>query len=123
VLVQGVEGDKNALGYFGYAYYTENQDKLKAVEIDGGSGCVAPNEETVLGGTYTPLSRSLFIYVSKAALEKPEVKAFMEFYMDPANKSFVQETGYIPLKDDVYAKALESLKQAEAAAPTASPSP
>lgn len=123
VLVQGVEGDKNALGYFGYAYYVENQDKLKAVEVDGGSGCVAPNEEDVLNGSYAPLSRSLFIYVSKAALEKPEVKAFLEFYMDPANKPFVEETGYIPLKDDAYAKALESLKQAEAGAPAASPSP
>jgi phosphate transport system substrate-binding protein len=123
VLVQGVEGDQNALGYFGYAYYAENQDKLKAVEIDGGSGCVAPNEEDVLNGTYTPLSRSLFIYVSKQALAKPEVKAFVDFYLDPANKSFVQETGYIPLPDDAYIKAQDSLKQAESASPAASPSP
>ncbi|HEY9619430.1 MAG TPA: PstS family phosphate ABC transporter substrate-binding protein [Crinalium sp.] len=125
VLVQGVEGDKNALGYFGYAYYVENKDKLKAVEIDGGSGCVAPNEEDVLNGSYAPLSRPLFIYVSKKALERPEVKAFVEFYMNPSNKSFVQETGYVPLKDNAYAKAQDALKQAEAGAgaPAASPSP
>ena len=102
VLVQGVEGDKNALGYFGYAYYVENKDKLKAVEIDGGSGCVAPNEEDVLNGTYKPLSRPLFIYVNKAALSKPEVKAFIDFFTDPANKGLVSETGYVPLSDEQY---------------------
>jgi phosphate transport system substrate-binding protein len=102
VLVQGVEGDKNALGYFGYAYYIENEGRLKAVEIDGGSGCIAPSEENVLAGTYTPLSRSLFIYVNKKELERPEVKAFIQFYTDPANKEFVAETGYVPLDDAKY---------------------
>ncbi|MEP1074000.1 PstS family phosphate ABC transporter substrate-binding protein [Leptolyngbya sp. PL-A3] len=105
VLVQGVEGDKNALGYFGYAYYAENQDKLKAVEIDGGEGCVAPNEEDVLNGTYKPLSRPLFVYVNKAALAKPEFKAFVDFITDPANKQFVSETGYVPLSDEQYTEA------------------
>lgn len=105
VLVQGVEGDKNALGYFGYAYYVENQDKLKAVEIDGGEGCVAPNEEDVLNGTYKPLSRPLFLYVNKAALAKPEMKAFVDFITDPANKQFVSETGYVPLSDEQYTEA------------------
>lgn len=111
VLVQGVAGDVNALGYFGYAYYVENQDSLKAVEIDGGSGCVAPNEEGVLNGTYAPLSRLLFIYVSKNAIaERPEVKAFIDFYTDPANKELVAETGYVPLTDDKYAEVKELLK-------------
>jgi len=111
VLVTGVEGSKSALAYFGYAYYVENEDKLKAVEIDGGNGCVAPNKEDVVNNTYAPLSRPLFIYVSKKALaEKPEVKAFVDFYTDPANRGFVEETGYVGLPDDAYAKVKESLK-------------
>jgi phosphate transport system substrate-binding protein len=106
VLVQGVEGDENALGYFGYAYYAENQDRLKAVEIDGGSGCVAPSAETVVDKTYAPLARSLFIYVSKQAVdERPEVKAFIDFMLDPANRAFVEETGYVPLSDESYTEA------------------
>ena len=68
VIVQGVAGDKNALGYFGYTYFEENADTLKAVEVDSGDGCVAPSAETARDGTYTPLSRPLFIYVDKKAL-------------------------------------------------------
>lgn len=103
VIVQGVVGDPNALGYFGYAYYVENQDTLKAVEIDGGEGCVAPNEEDVLNGTYAPLSRPLFIYASKQAVdERPEVKGFVDFYLDPANSGLVEETGYVPLSEEGY---------------------
>ena len=110
VLVQGVVGDKNALGYFGYAYYEENQDQLKAAKIDdgdpsNGDGCIAPSQETVLDGTYQPLARPIFIYVKKAALDKPEVKAFVDYYMDPTNKSFVSETGYVAMPDDIYMKA------------------
>lgn len=104
VLVTGVEGDVNALGYFGYAYYAENQDRLKAVEIDGGEGCVAPSQEDVLNGTYVPLSRDLFIYVSKAALEEPQVAAFVDFVLDPANRVLVDETGYVSMADDKYAE-------------------
>lgn len=108
VLVQGVAGDVNALGYFGYAYYVENQDSLKAAEIDSGSGCVAPNEEDVLNGTYEPLSRPIFIYVSQQAAEaQPELKAFVDFYLDPANKDFVAETGYVPNGDELAAAAKE----------------
>lgn len=114
VLVQGVEGDQNALGYFGYAYYAENQDRLKAVEVDSGSGCVAPSAETVVDGTYAPLSRSLFIYVSKQAVdERPEVKAFVDFILDPANKAFVEETGYVPLADDAYGAAKQRFDAGE----------
>jgi phosphate transport system substrate-binding protein len=113
VLVTGVEGDKNALAYFGYAYYVENEGRLKAVEIDGGDGCVAPNQEDVLNNTYQPLSRPLFIYVSKAAAEKPEVKAFIDFYIDPANKGFVEETGYVGMSDDIYAQANDRFEKGE----------
>ncbi|MEB3358391.1 MAG: PstS family phosphate ABC transporter substrate-binding protein, partial [Synechococcales bacterium] len=98
VLVQGVAGDVNALGYFGYAYYLENQGQIKSVAIDSGSGCVEPSEENVLNGTYTPLSRPLFIYVNKqAAEENPALQAFIDFYIDPANKELVGSVGYVPM--------------------------
>lgn len=103
VLVTGVGGDVNAIAFFGYAYFIENQDKLKAVEVDGGAGCVAPTDETINGGTYTPLSRPLFIYpdVGKAK-ERAELKAFVDFYM--ANTSALSaEVGYIALPDDLLA--------------------
>lgn len=105
-IVRGVAGDKNAMGYFGYAYYEENKDTLKAVQIDGGDGCVAPSDATVLDGTYAPLARPLFIYVSKAAMDRPEVKSFVEFYLDPSNKELVADVGYFPMPDDIYGKAL-----------------
>ncbi len=106
VLVQGVSGDVNALGFFGYAYFFENQDRMKAVEIDAGNGCVAPNEEDVLNGTYTPLSRPLFIYVNKAELESNEAfQSFVQFVLDPANRELVSETGYVALSDEQYAAA------------------
>lgn len=106
VIVQGVAGDPNALGYFGYAYFEENQNRLKALQIDGGEGCVAPSAETVLDGTYTPLSRPLFIYISQQALEeRPEVQAFADFYLNQENASLVEEVGYIPLGDQLYQAA------------------
>ena len=116
VLVQGVSGDKNALAYFGYAYYEENKGTIKAAGIDdgdpsNGDGCVEPSAETVLDGTYQPLARPIFIYVKKSALERPELKAFVDFYMDTANKSYVSETGYVALPDDLYAKALARINE------------
>jgi len=102
-LVQGVEGDTGAIAYFGYAYYVENQDQLKSVAIDGGNGCVEPTQEAVLAGEYAPFSRPLFMYVSTAAIaEKPQVAAFVDFVLDPANKGFVEETGYVSLNDAQY---------------------
>jgi phosphate transport system substrate-binding protein len=102
VLVQGIAGDKNALGYFGYAYYAENTGKLKLVPIDGGKGPVLPSEQTVRDGSYQPLSRPIFIYVSKkAAAEKPEVKEFVEFYLQNAEK-LVKEVRYVPLPAKAY---------------------
>lgn len=102
VLVTGIAGDENALGYFGYAYYQENQDKLKVVPIDSGSGPILPNATTINDGTYAPLSRPLFIYLSKAAAAKPQVRAFVEFYLEIAPQ-IVDEVGYIPLPAADYA--------------------
>jgi phosphate transport system substrate-binding protein len=102
-LVTGVAGDVHAIAFFGYAYYVENADKLKAVEIDGGSGCVAPTDDTINTNTYAPLSRPLFIYpdVNKAK-ERPELEAFVDFYL--ANTSALSaEVGYIALPDDLLA--------------------
>jgi phosphate transport system substrate-binding protein len=82
VTVRGVSGSKGALGYFGLSYYEQNQDQLKALQVDGGDGCVAPDKQTVQSGDYKPLSRPLFIYPSDKALRRPEVKAFVEFYLD-----------------------------------------
>ena len=110
VLVQGVEGDRNALGYFGYAYYIENQQRLRALGVDNGSGCVTPTPETVKGGTYAPLSRPLFIYVNRAALERPEVDAFVRFYLEQA-AALVTEVGYIPLEPAEYEAGLTQLGQ------------
>ena len=107
VLVTGIANDKDALGYFGYAYYAENSDRLKLVAIDGGAGCVLPTDETINNGSYTPLSRPLFIYVSSAALEQEHVRAFVEFYLNPDNRDLVSETGYIPFPDKVYALTLD----------------
>jgi phosphate transport system substrate-binding protein len=106
VLVQGVSGDKGGLGYFGYAYYKENQDKLKIVPIDdgkddNGKGPIAPDEATVANGTYQPLSRPLFIYVSVPSLAKPSVQAFIQFYLEQA-KTLSAEVGYVPLPDKAY---------------------
>ncbi len=108
VLVQGISGDKGALGYFGFAYYIENQKKLKAVAIDGGKGPVAPTPENVDNGTYQPLSRPIFIYVSEKSLDKPEIRDFIDFYMKNAPQ-LVKEVKYIPLPAKAYAGNLEHL--------------
>ena len=110
VLVQGVAGDVNAIGYFGYAYYAENTGKLKAlpiVEKEGKPG-VLPSESTVLDGTYQPLARPIFIYVKVKALEKPEVKKFIDFYMAQAAK-IATEVKYVKLPADIYKSNLEHM--------------
>ena len=101
VLVTGVSGDVNAIAFFGYAYYVENSDSVKAVEIDGGDGCVAPTDETINTNEYQPLSRPLFIYpdVGKAK-ERPELKAFVDFYLDNS-QALSAEVGYVALPDDL----------------------
>lgn len=103
VLVQGVQSDVNALGYFGFAYYAENSGRVSAVQIDGGSGCVAPSTETIESNSYTPLSRPLFIYVAANAADRPEVVSFVEYYLDDFNREFIADTGYATYADDIYA--------------------
>ncbi|ELR98480.1 PstS family phosphate ABC transporter substrate-binding protein [Gloeocapsa sp. PCC 73106] len=105
VIVLGVANDENALGYFGLAYLTENADKIRGVKIDGGNGCVEPSVATVEDGTYQPLARPLFIYVSKSALERPQVKAFVDFYLQKENVALVEEVGYVRIPDAIYDKA------------------
>jgi len=101
VLVQGVAGDKYGLGFFGLAYYEENAGKLKLIAVDGGNGPVAPSIETVSNGTYSPLSRPLFVYVNSAAAKRPEVQEFMKFYLKNA-PVLSEEVGYVALPADEY---------------------
>ena len=106
VLVQGVEGDRYALGYMGYSYYAAHQKRLKVLGIEWdakGKPAVKPSEEAVLAGTYNPLARPLFIYVNVKSLEKPEVKNFVEFYLKNVDR-LAKEVKYIPLPGDAYGK-------------------
>lgn len=104
VLVQGVSGDKFALGYFGYAYYIENKDKLRAVPIVNKAGQpIAPSIDAVKDGTYNPLSRPLFVYVNAASMKKPEVQKFIAFYLETADE-LAKQAGYVPLPVDAYGK-------------------
>jgi phosphate transport system substrate-binding protein len=96
--VTGVAGVPGGMGYFGYSFYNENQDQLKALEIDGGDGCVAPSVETVQDGSYKPLSRPLFIYPSATALQRPEFDAFLQYYLENVN-SIAEQVGFIGLTD------------------------
>lgn len=97
VLVQGIAGDKNALGYFGFSYYEENADKLKVLKIDAGKGPIEPTFDTIKDKSYAPLSRPLFIYVNKAKLDQAQVKEFVNFYLANA-ADLTKEVGYIPLE-------------------------
>ena len=111
VLVQGVSSDINAIGYFGYAYYAENQGKLKALPIVNPKGqAVAPSEASVLAGTYEPLSRPIFVYVNAKSLAKPEVKEFVEYMMKHSAK-IAKEVKYVPLPAKAYTTALEHLNK------------
>jgi len=111
VLVQGVSRDVNGIGYFGYAYYLENKDKLKAVPIVNDKGqAVAPSMEAVLKGSYTPLARPIFIYVNAKSLAKPEVKEFVEYYMKNG-AALAREVKYVPLPDSAYRIALEHVQK------------
>jgi phosphate transport system substrate-binding protein len=110
VLVQGIGNDRNALGYFGFAYYVENQKKLKAVAIDGGKGPVVPSPKTVEDGSYQPLSRPIFIYVAKKSMDKPDVKEFVEFYLKNAPK-LVKDVKYVALPQSAYSVGLDHLKK------------
>ena len=114
VTVKGVEGDAGALGYFGFSYLEENATKVKAVDVDGGKGCVSPSLEHVQDGTYTPLSRPLYVYVSLKAAQRAEVKAFFEF-VNTNLDSLTEEALFIPLNEDqkvVESKNLEAIANA-----------
>lgn len=111
VTVQGVTGSKGALGYFGFSYYEENMDKLTAVQIDGGNGCVTPSSEAAQNGTYAPLSRPLFIYVSKQAVEaNANVKAFVDFYVDN-DDAITARALFVPLSEEQKAAARAAADQ------------
>lgn len=109
-LVTGVSRDKGGLGYFGFAYYVENAKKLNPVSIDGGKGPIAPSEKAVEDGTYAPLSRPIFIYVAEKALDKPEVKEFVDFYMKHA-PTLVKEVKYVPLPASIYSVNVEHVNK------------
>jgi phosphate transport system substrate-binding protein len=113
VLVQGIEGNKYALGYIPYAYYAPHSKRMKALGIEWDknklSGPVMPSPENVLAGTYNPLSRPLFIYISKKSLDKPEVKEFVEFYLKNV-PVLAKEVKYLPLPGNAYDLALERLR-------------
>jgi len=108
VIVQGVAGDKGALGYFGLSYYEQNTDKLKAIAIDGGSGCVEPSVTNAQSGKYAPLSRPLFMYVNAKALERPEVKAFLQYVLDH-EREIAQQAQFVPLTDEQLQQAKDAL--------------
>ncbi len=97
VLVDGVSAHTYGVGYFGYAYYLGNRDRLKTVAVDSGYGCVSPSPQTVADSSYQPLSRPIFIYIKQSAASRPEVKAFTDFYLDPENANLVMQVGYVPL--------------------------
>ena len=110
VVVQGISGDQNSLGYFGYAYYEANKDKLKVIGIDSGEGCIVPSAETIDDASYKPLTRPLYIYVNKSSYtNKKVVKEFVDFYMLEAG-ALTAEVGYVPLKDEEYKANLDKVK-------------
>jgi phosphate transport system substrate-binding protein len=103
VTVQGVSGTSGGLGYFGFSYFEENQDALKALEIDGGDGCVPPSVETAQDGSYTPLSRPLFVYVKKESFERQEVEDFIQFIIDNETE-IAERSQFVPLNEDQIAE-------------------
>jgi phosphate transport system substrate-binding protein len=107
--VTGVAGATGGMGYFGYSFFNENQDQLKALEIDDGSGCVAPSVETVQDGTYKPLARPLFVYPSADALQRPEFDAFLEYYLDNVN-DIAEQVGFIGLTDEQLSESTSNLE-------------
>jgi phosphate transport system substrate-binding protein len=112
VLVQGITGDRYALGFFGYAYLAGNRDRLGVVAVDGGAGCISPTEETVRQGSYAPLSRPLFLYVKRASLGNAGLQEFLRYFMNHAGE-IVSETGFVPLPDTLYQVNLRQLGLSE----------
>ena len=111
VIVRGVAGDSGALGYFGFTYFEENQDTLKAVSIDSGGGCVAPSAETAQSGEYKPLSRPLFTYVKTASLEREGVRDFLTYWLE--NSEEIADTArFVPMTDDQLSESQDALEAA-----------
>jgi len=115
VLVQGVSGDKNGLGYFGFSYYEQNQDKLNLVGVDSGGGCIKPSKDAIQDGSYKPLSRPIFMYPSEAALAKPQVKAFMDYTLENAT-TIAEAAQIVPMTDEQATAAKAALTTAEGTA-------
>jgi phosphate transport system substrate-binding protein len=111
VLVEGVAGDQDGLGYFGFSYYEQNQDKLNLVSVDAGKGCVAPSIETIQSGEYAPLSRPLFMYPSAEAIQKPEVKAYMQYVVDNYD-TIAEQAQIVPMDSSQGTKAKSALDKA-----------
>ena len=113
LIVNGVQGEKGGLGYFGYAYYEENQGALKAAEIQNEAGdCVGPSRESIADGSYNPMSRPLFFYVKVDSYDsKPQVKAFVDYMIAPANSALIGDVGYVPLPDDAVAASQARLSE------------
>ena len=112
VLVTGVSGEDNALGYFGFSFYEQNKDKLGLVEVDGGSGCVAPSTATIQDGSYKPLSRPLFMYPSAKSIKKPQVKAFLDFVVKNQDK-ISTAAKIVPMTSEQATKSQQALTTAE----------
>jgi phosphate transport system substrate-binding protein len=111
VLVEGVAGDQDGLGYFGFSYYAQNQDKLNLVSVDAGKGCVAPSNETIQSGEYAPLSRPLFMYPSAEAIQKPEVKAYMQYVVDNYD-TIAEQAQIVPMDSSQATKATSAFEKA-----------
>jgi phosphate transport system substrate-binding protein len=110
VLVRGLTGDRNALGYFGYAYLVRNREGLKVLAVDGGGGCVTPTPETIGDGSYSPLGRQLFLYLKVSSLQQPGTAAFVEYFMLHA-QDFIPATGFLPLPQRVYEESLRQVRR------------
>jgi phosphate transport system substrate-binding protein len=109
-----VAGEKGALGYLGFTYFEENMETLKAVEVDGGGGCVAPSAESAQDGTYVPLARPLFIYVSDQSItSKPQVAGFVDYYLNEV-VSIAEGAQFIPVTEEIVAENLATLQEQEA---------
>jgi phosphate transport system substrate-binding protein len=111
VIVEGVTGDRGALGYFGFSYYEQNQDAVKAVAIDNGSGCVAPSVQTAQDGTYAPLSRPLFVYAKASSLERSDVAEFLTYMIDNGTE-IAEQADFVPLTSEQLADAKAKLDTA-----------
>jgi phosphate transport system substrate-binding protein len=108
VLVQGVAGEEGGLGYFGFSYYEQNQDKLGLVSVDSGSGCIEPSQETISSGEYKPLSRPIFMYPSQEALARPEVKAFMDYVVENY-QTIAEASAIVPMSQEQADQAKSAL--------------